>query len=313
LGLSFLEQVQRWLSDPPPDHFFEIAEYSLAASSPRDGRQQKRERLTERGLTAAPNGPNVTKPQLYSEALPRVVQTQPGRRPTAALVIPDYAARMAILDFEEFPASETEAMALLRFRLRKSVPFHIEEAQVSYAVQLEQPGRVEVLAVAIAQPVLEEYESIFVNGGYRVGLVLPSSIATLPLCNTTQKGITLLAKSAGSTLSVLLVQQESVRLVRCLDLTSEDLTSEEEAAGLRGQPVVATVLPLLQQTLAFAEDQLGEPVRRILLSGFGEENEKLGYEIERDFGIHAEELRSRFGKAERENAGVMGLLERYAA
>jgi hypothetical protein len=138
---------------------------------------------------------------------------------------------------------------------------------------------------------------MLVEAGYRVGLVMPSTIAALPLCNATQKGITLFAKSTGSTLAVLLIEQGRVRLVRSLDLTSE-----EDA-----------VMPTLQQTLAFAEDQIGEPVRRIVLAGFGEETDGLSYRIERSFGIHCEPLRSRFGAASRENAGVLGLLERYAA
>lgn len=283
--------MQRWLSDPPPDQFFEVGEYSLAWASPRSAEQPKQEKLGERGLVASPSAPNLLKPQLYREALPRA---KPG---TAALAIPDYATRMAILDFEQFPPNEAEAMALLRFRLRKSVPFHIEAAQVSYAVQLTEPKRTEVLAVAIARPILDEYEAMLVDAGYRVGLVMPSTIAALPLCSAAQKGITLFAKSTGSTLAALLIEQGRVRLVRSLDLTSE-----EDA-----------VMPTLKQTLAFAEDQIGEPVRRIVLAGFGEETEGLGYRIERDFGIHAEPLRSRFGTASRENAGVLGMLERYAA
>jgi type IV pilus assembly protein PilM len=289
--------VQRWLSDPPPDQFFEIAEYSLAAASPRNASQQKQERLADRGLVASPSAPNMLKPQLYRDALPRVADGMRGKPGTAALAIPDYATRMAILDFEQFPENETEAMALLRFRLRKSVPFHIEEAQVAYAVQRAEPQRTEVLAVAIARPILEEYEAMLVEAGYRVGLVIPSTIAALPLCHTTEKGITLFAKSTGSTLAMLLLEQGRVRLVRSLDLTSE-----EDA-----------LMPTLQQTLAFAEDQMGEPVRRIVLAGFGEETEGLIRRIERNFGVHCEPLRSRFGMASRENAGVLGLLERYAA
>jgi type IV pilus assembly protein PilM len=296
--------LQRWLKEPPPEHLFEICEYSLAGGSPANVREQNQAKLAERGLTASPSAPNVLKPQLYRDALPRIAEASRTKHATAALVIPDYAVRMTVLDFENFPVSEPEAMALLRFRLRKSVPFHIEEAQLTYSVQFEEAKRVEVLVVAMARPILEEYESIFVEGGYRVGLVVPSSIAALALCNPSQKGITLLAKSAGSTLSVLLTQQGRVRLVRCLDLASE-----EEPLGREDR----AVLPLLQQTLAFAEDQLGEPVKRILLSGFGDETDSLGYQIEKDFGVHAEPLRSRFGAAARENAGVLGLLERYAA
>jgi type IV pilus assembly protein PilM len=296
--------VQRWLSDPPPDRLFEIADYSLAGVSPREPQEQKRERLLERGLTASPIVPNLSKPQLYREALARVSAGNGGKRASAALVIPDYAVRMAILDFEEFPAGEQERASLVRFRLRKTVPFPIEEAQLAYAVQMEQPGHIELLAVAIAQPILQEYEAIFVDAGYRVGVVMPSVIAALPFCDAAPKGITLLVKAAGTTLSMVLLEQRRVRLVRCLDLTEDE---QEEAGQLE------RILLPMRQTLAFAEDQLGQPVSRALLCGFGKETEFLGERMGREFGIAYAPASSRFGPALPENAGLLGLLEQYAA
>lgn len=247
----------------------------------------------------------MLKPHLYRDALPRVFGTAAVKRVAAAVVIPDYAVRMAILDFEDFPSGDEERAALLRFRLRKSVPFHIEEAQLAYSVQVSEPKRIEVLAVAIARPILEEYEAIFTQAGYRVGLVTPSAIASLRLCANPQAGLTLLAKAAGSTLSVLLLDQSRVRLVRCLDLTA----GEEEESRREDQ----TVLPFLQQTLAYAEDQLGQPVRRLLLCGFGPETERLGIRAQKEFGIPYAPVRSKFGAPTQENAGLLGLLEQYAA
>ena len=126
--------VQRWLSEPPPDRVFEITEYALAEVSSRNPNQLNQEQFVERGLAASPNLPNLLKPQLYREAVARVASRDRVKRMAGALVIPDYAVRMTILDFEEFPNGETERLALLRFRLRKSVPFPIDEAQLAYAV-----------------------------------------------------------------------------------------------------------------------------------------------------------------------------------
>jgi type IV pilus assembly protein PilM len=303
--LSIVDRIQRWISEPAPDHLFEVTENSLAAASPRLPGQQKTDLLAERGLTASPAAPNVLRPQLYRDALARSVP-KGKRSATAGLVIPDYAVRMAILDFEEFPAGDDERTALLRFRLRKTVPFPIDEAKLSYVVQVQQPQHIEVLAVAIARPILEEYESIFSSAGYRVGLVTPSCLATLRLCSGTERGLTLLAKKAGGTLSVLLLENGVVRLVRCIDLTgSEDskhATDEERAVG-----------PILQQTVAYAEDQLSQPVTRLLLCGLGSETESLGRFASREFGIPYAQLRSKFGTASQENTGLLGLLEQYAA
>ena len=282
-----------------------MAEYSLAEASSHNPAQHKEEQLRERGLLASPSLPNLMKPQLYREALARSAAKEGAKRMSSALVIPDYAVRMAILDFEEFPAGEPERMALLRFRLRKSVPFPIDEAQLSYSIQMEEKGRVEVLAVTVARPILQEYETIFMDAGYRVGMVMPSSIAALPLCEAGHKGVTLLAKSAGPILSVVLTEQGRVRLVRCLDLTNDEQEPSSEW--------VESVPPLLQQTLAFAEDQLGQKVSRAVLCGFEQETEPLGAQMEKEFGIPFSPVRSRFGVALKGNAGLLGLLEQYAA
>jgi len=303
--LTVSDRIQRWITEPPPDHVFEITETSLAAVSPRSPGQHQQEILTERALLPSPAAPNVLKPQLYREALARFSPPGALKGTATAVVIPDYAVRMAILDFEEFPTNEEERLALIRFRLRKTVPFHIEEAQLSYGIQVEDPKRVEVLAVSIARPILDEYEAIFKDAGYRVGLLTPSCLATLRLCTSADKSLTLLAKAAGSNLSVLLLQQDRVRLVRCLDLTGSD--------GEAVKREERTVLPLLQQTLAYAEDQIEQPVGRLLLCGFGGMAEVLGAMAQREFGVPYALVRSKFGAASQENAGLLGLLEQYAA
>jgi type IV pilus assembly protein PilM len=281
-----------------------VTETSLAAASPRSPGQQKTDILVERGLTVTPGAVNVVKPQLYREALVRCVPA--ARRTSAAIVIPDYAVRMSILDFEEFPKSDDERIPLLRFRLRKTVPYPIDEAKLSYLIQTHQPGRVDVLVVAISRPILEEYEGIFTASGYRVGLVTPSSLAMLHLCPQIERGVTLLAKLAGSKLSVLLVDNRSVRLVRSLDLAGG-----EDAEVSDGE--AQSVGPILQQTVAYAEDELQEPVTRLLLCGFGSETNELGQFASREFGIPHAPVRSKFGTASQENAGLLGLLEQYAA
>ncbi len=243
------------------------------------------------------------RPDLYREALQNVAGSP--KRANAALVIPDYATRISILDFEGFPAKSEERDTLLRFRLRKSVPFPIDEAQLAYAVQSEQSGRVEVLVTTVAKPILAEYESIFADAGYRLGLVLPSSIAALRLCDRGDAGLTLLAKAAGSTLSVILLEGGRVRLVRSLDLTGDESQWR--------RPAAEAVMPLLEQTFAYCEDQIGQPAARLLLCGFGPETDNLGEAAEREFNIPVAPVRSKFGIASEENAGLLGLLEQYAA
>jgi type IV pilus assembly protein PilM len=279
----------------------------LAEASPRNPAPPRVSALSERSLLPSPSAPNLLRPQAYHAALEQLAGPSTPRRSSAALVIPDYAVRMAILDFQEFPAVDAERASLLRFRLRKSVPFHIDEAHVSYSVQVQEARRIEVLAVAMARPILEEYEAVFAEHGFRVGLVIPSSLAALPLFEQVDQktGLTLVAKIAGATISVLLSQQGRLRVIRSLDLSL--------AGQGGGADNTDAVLALLQQTVAYAEDQLGDRVERVLLCGFDENAERVTEAAEREFNVPSTRLRSKFGMATQQNAGVLGLLEQYAA
>ena len=277
-----------FLSDPAPDHVFEISEFALAGVSPRNPSGQNREHFHERALTPSPSLPNFIRPQLFRDALTKVAAANGARRLNTALVIPDYAARMAILEFEDFPEREEDRISLLRFRLRKTVPFHIEEARLAYSVQESRPGHLEILAVAIANPILHEYEAIFVDAGHRVGLVVPSLIAALPFCNATEGGITLLAKSAGTTLSIGLIEKDP-------SAPGALHRSEHRRTG-RWRPSRPRSFPILQQTLAFAEDQLEQKVKQAILCVLVRYR-CVGEQLEYEFGIPYAPVSSRFGPA----------------
>ncbi len=314
--MPLIDFVQRWISEPPPDHLFEITETSLAGVCPRGPNDVREQVFPERSLAASPSASNLLKPHVYRDALAYVCgsggngrsgssKRRGSKQAAAGLVIPDYAVRMAILDFEELPPGDQERAALVRFRLRKSVPFHIDEAQVSYSVQLNESKRIEVLAIAVARPILNEYEGLFSDAGYRVGLVIPSMVAALPLCTGREPGLKVVAKIAGSTLSVLLLEQGRVRLVRCLDLASGEGDDVHQGDS--------QILSLLQQTLAYAEDHIGQPATRLLLCGFGSQTDSFGRLAQKELGIPAAGVQSRFGAPSQQNAGLLGLLEQYAA
>ena len=301
-----LDQIQRWIKEPPPEYVFEVSERGLAYVQPRDLASLRVRLLEDKVLTASPSQPNLTRIDLIHAALPNGSSSPKPLRAKAALVIPDYAARISVLDFEELPGDPEQQEALIRFRLRKSVPFPIEEARVSSAIQWNEPQRkkVEVLAAVISRPVLEEYESILRGRGFQVGMVVPSSIAALPLCSSGALGLTLFAKLSGSVLSILLIEAGLVRVVRCVDLSSDEGPRDEDHA------VIGT---LLHQTFAFVEDEFAQPVGRLLLCGFGGLTAQLGSALEEEFHVSWETLVSPFGEASQENAGLLGLTEQYAA
>lgn len=294
------------MKEPPPEYLFEVSERSLAFVQPRNPSTLRVSPLSEKALAVSPSEPNIIRTDVFQNAFPKNGNGSGQRRAKAGLVIPDYAVRVSILDFDELPGDEEQRLALVRFRLKKGVPFSIEDAQVSYAVQPANPQRkkLEVLAAAIARPVLNEYETLLRNSGYQVGLVVPSSLAALPLYPALPGALTLVAKLSGNIFSIVLLEDRQIRVFRCVDLASEESLPED-------QPELMSTL--LQQTFAFAEDEWGQPVQHLVLCGFGSRTDDVGLAFEREFGVSWAPLRSRYGAPSEENAGLFGMLEQYAA
>jgi len=118
--------------------------------------------------------PNVRDSGAFTQAL-RTVAERAGildaRR--VALVLPDPIARVAL-----FPAAQVkarrrkEAEELLRFRLRKSVPFDIREARL-VAVPAGAPGgEPQVMVGALLRSILAEYEGPCRGLGLEPGIVV---------------------------------------------------------------------------------------------------------------------------------------------
>jgi type IV pilus assembly protein PilM len=73
------------------------------------------------------------------------------------------------------PAKAAEAFPVLRFRLRKMVPFDVEHAGLSYQVLVENKTSARCWQRCCREPILAEYEAAVRAAGYEPGAVLPTA------------------------------------------------------------------------------------------------------------------------------------------
>jgi len=130
-----------------------------------------------------------------------------------ALVLPDSVARIALQPSSEMKsAARSETEELLRFRLRKSVPFEMRDARLAF-----RPGEPNWLVAAIARSVLDEYEGACAAVGLNVGLVELSGLALLGFVERRQRpGDHLVVNWDDDYVSFLLSSGGQVSLVRTL-------------------------------------------------------------------------------------------------
>ncbi len=185
-----------------------------------------------------------------------LVQVQPRMR-AVTVVVPDAAVRVFVLDFDSLPAKAEEALPVLKFRLRKSVPFDVEHAGITYQVLSEGSSRLEtqwkVLAAIMPGPVLAEYESVVRSAGYEPGVVLPASLAVLAAIDS-QEAL-LVANLSARTLTTSIVSGNDILLYRTVELP---LDPAEQQSEIQRAIAVAG---------AFYEDRLQVRPHRVLYAG----------------------------------------------
>ncbi len=296
---SFMGKVDGWLhAMPHPALVVEIAAGHVAAARWGASRgsleSYAAEPLPGGSVMPSPVETNVTQPDAVREGLRRVFGRLPHRGAPLALLVPDMAVRVFVLPFENLPRKAQDALPLLRWRLKKSVPFDVDETTVSWMRQAGRDGSLEVVTAIARRRILREYEELLESVGIRPGVVLSSSLATLPLLG--ESGATLLARLCGSTLTTVVVQGESLCVYR----------STELSAGPRqfdAQAVLDEVFP----AVAYFQDTWGREIDRAYLAGFGEKSDLFRDALGRELNIGVEPIAAARGAQSLDSQGK-GLL-----
>src|SRR3979411_991210 len=114
------------LKDPPPGYAFELSEAGIAFAKIGGVPRINFQPFEEGVLSISPVHDNIQKPELLSAQIGALLPANGNRKRRAALILPDYSARVAVLDFDAFPNVAEEQRALVRFRMKKSVPFDVD-------------------------------------------------------------------------------------------------------------------------------------------------------------------------------------------
>lgn len=199
--------------------------------------------LPEGAVAAGIAEANLRAPEAVAEAIRSALEDVQPRSRSVTLVLPDSAVRVFVLDFDAFPVKAAEAVQVVRFRLRKTVPFDVEQAGIGYQVLTQSKTESRVLAAVIPGAILAEYEAAVRAAGYEPGAVLPSSLAALEAIEGDEAALT--ANLSATVLTTTIAAGNDLLLYRALDLPGD--VAQRVLEVQRGIAVAA----------AYFEDRLG--------------------------------------------------------
>jgi type IV pilus assembly protein PilM len=280
--LGPVQRLDRWLhAMPHPPVVIEISPSHVAAARWAKIRgtleSHAVEPLPTGAIAASPVEVNIANADAVRSALRRVFTRISERGAEVALLVPDPVVRVFILPFETLPRRAEEALPLLRWRLKKSVPFDVEETVVSWSRQNGREGNLEVVTAVARQRILREYEQILESFDVHPEVVLSSTLATLPLLE--DRGATLLVRLMGRTLTTVIVHGANLAVYRSTETPSE--------SGLvDAQAMLDEIFP----AIAYYQDTWGGSVDRVRISGLGTREEVFRRAISQELNVPVGDL-----------------------
>lgn len=202
------------------------------------------EALPPGAVTGALATPNIANPGLVAAAIERAWPAVGGRSRRVGLVVPDSIARVSVVRFETIPARPADLDELVRWQIKKTTPFPLDEAAVAYTPGQKVDGGGEFVVTVARRDVLAQYEQACAMAGAHAGVV---DLATFNVVNVVlasgraPSGDWLLVHAADSYVSLAVLRDGQLIFYR----TRGDDTDD------------GSVADLVHQTAMYYEDRLG--------------------------------------------------------
>jgi type IV pilus assembly protein PilM len=258
--------LMSWFASPPPSIGIEIGASRVTAVAISD--QGSKPTITAHATEKLPEGlvvPSLNQTNIHDRAaLSAVVSRvlgQLGQRATRlALVIPDGATKVSLVKFDKLPSRAEDLAQLVRWQVKKSVPFPIEQAQVTWTQGAKDAAGGTEFVVALARKdIIEEYEAVCRAANVHAGVV---DLATFNLIN--------LALAANPALSAPQPAQADGTPAPPLDWLLVHVAADSSTIAIvrgshllffRNRPSDAEgrLSDLVHQTAMYYEDRLGGP------------------------------------------------------
>lgn len=211
-------------------------------------------------VTPAINAVNVHDPATLAAAVRLALDACSPRPRRVALVLPDAVGKVTLVRFEKVPARAQDLDQLIRWQVRKSAPYRIEDAQIGWTRGIDLPGGGrEFVVVSARRDIVESYEAVCAAAGAHAGIVDLASLNLVNAALAVQGGGPAAASGPDWLLVHVTEEDATLAVVRGATLI---FLRHRDAAGDEA------LTELVHQTAMYHEDRLGGGgFTRVFLSG----------------------------------------------
>lgn len=166
--------------------------------------------------------PNILDPQQFSDAVRSAHNLLLHGGMRLSISLPDAVGRIMMLDVEGRFKSRAEGLDIIRWKLKKNIPFDIADTHLDYQqLKVRENGDMALMVALVSRTVIGQYEELLVSAGFTPARIDFNSFNLYRVFETRlahQDDVTLIS-FYDSTLSILIFADGVLEFQRIKDLT----------------------------------------------------------------------------------------------
>jgi len=123
---------------------------------------------------------NIIKPDVLKGEFSKAARNMRLNNKDIALIFPELSQKTFTFSFDSLPSALREREQIIRFRIKKRMPFLPEDSRISYDLFPKGSG-LRALVILTRTNIIKEYEEFFLQFGFNVRKAVPPSVGLINL------------------------------------------------------------------------------------------------------------------------------------
>ena len=246
------------------------------------------EELSPEGVQASMLDPNVVIPSGVEQKIASILSKGQAKIKKVYLLIPDNVVKVVLLDnLQRLPHREGEVVKLIQWKLKRTLPFRIEEAFIGFQPMTSRDGSLKLLVAIVKRDVRAQFERLFEPWGAVPGVVIPSSFGLVNFCHwSIPRGHNDSSESMVVNFSEAYISMVIFRGTEIIFFRTKEL-----GAGFSGQSILEVALRELNSSYIYYKERLGgNGLEMVYVGGISPRLAELKSQLRENFEFQVETI-----------------------
>lgn len=128
------------------------------------------------------NEKNIVKEEILKQELFKALEKVNSKSKNAVLIFPELSQKTFTFSFDSLPGSPREREQIIRFKVKKKMPFLPEDVRISYDLISNDSG-IRAVVILTRKFIVKEYEEFLGQLGIKIRTAVPPSVGLVNLLN----------------------------------------------------------------------------------------------------------------------------------